>query len=428
MQNLRGLFIIYLLAIIFSGFYIFDLSSDNNLSQISSSLTPDNPTLLLPDLAPFAIYDLRIGKLSNGRTILKFSASFVNKGKSQFELLGTADSTGGSQRNVNQRIISQDGSSQNKLVGVFDWHVTHAHYHYGDFADYVFGSVRLLSTDKAPLAIRQKTTFCLRDNELSMPELDGAPKTKTFVICNQNRQGVSVGWTDIYDYTLPDQYIDVHNMPAGIYSLSFFLDPNQRFVEERKDNNISTVFFELDPGKKLVRPIAAIAPFTTFRNNFPDKFLIKGEGAKVYIIHNNKKRWIRTADIFNSYNHPWDQIYGLTQSMIDVIPNNNLIRLIRTEEVYAINDMGYKRHILNPEVFNSYQFTGTDVADINQTEFTRYPYSNLIRLGGDGDIYLINSPTKKKLGKLDYVQSLGYDINSIHTVNQLDFDAYTLTQ
>lgn len=423
-MTLKRLLILYFSAVIIVGMTVFDLSPKNNLLQLLSSLSPGSQTLLLPDLAPFAIYDLRVAKLSSGRTILKFSASFVNRGKSQFELIGSPSGVGSSQRNVNQRIVTENGSSQDKLVGSFEWHAAHDHYHYGDFADYVFGSVRLLSSDKAPIAIRQKTTFCLRDNELAMPELVGAPKSKTFAYCTQTRQGVSVGWTDIYDYTLPDQYIDVHDMPAGIYSLSFFLDPNQRFTEERKDNNISTVFFELDPAKKLVRPIAAAAPFSTSRNNFPSQFLIRGEGAEVYVMHNNKKRWLKTVDIFNSYGHPWDQIYSLTQSMVDVIPNNNLIRLTGTEEVYAVNDLGYKRHILNPEVFSSYQFTGPDVADINKTEFESYPYSNLIRIAGDGDIYLIDGTSKEKLGKLDEIRSSDYDLNAIHTVNQIDFDSY----
>lgn len=422
---IRKTLIIYIFSLLFAGSLILPRSEEKHLSQISD-VFPNQETTPLPDLSPFAIYDLRLATL-NSRKILKFSASFVNKGKRQFELIGDPNVKGDGYRNVYQRTIKDDGSFQDKIVGNFEWHEAHDHYHYGDFAEYVFGPVKLaLSNSKAPLAIRQKTTFCLRDNELAMPDLEGAPVNKGFVGCNQTRQGVSVGWTDIYKYDLPDQYIDVHDMPAGTYQLSFFLDSNQRFSEESKENNISTVFFELNPAKNLVKQIASAAPFSTHHNNFPNGFLIYiGGDTKVYIIHGNKKRWLKTAEIFNSYNYPWDQIYRLTKSMVNAIPNNNLIRLIGTEEVYAINDMGYKRHILNPEIFNSYRFTPADIADINQTEFATYPDTNLIMLSGDEKVYTISGTTKKMLTTFNDLKFLGYDQAIVHIINQTDFESYT---
>ncbi len=421
----KKLLLIYTLSVMGAGFYVFGLSSNNNLSQISA-LFPDKQIASLPDLAPFAIYDLRLSKL-NGRRIIKFSASFVNKGKKHFELISDPNVRGDKPRDVYQCITKEDGSFEDKVVGNFTWHVAHDHYHYGDFAEYIFGSVKLaLTNSRAPLAIRQKTTFCLRDNELSMPSLEGAPKNKVFADCTQDRQGVSVGWVDIYDYKLPDQYIDVQDMPAGIYQLSFLLDSNQRFIEETKENNISTVFFELDPAKNLVKQIASATPFITNHNNFPDNFLVYIEGeTKVYVLHNNKKRWLKTAEIFNSYGHPWNQIYGLTKNMVDAITNNNLIRLIEKEEVYAVNNMGYRRHILNPDIFNSYTFTVADIADINQTEFESYPESNLIRQAGSNEIYLIIGTNKKKIGTIDTAQGLGHNLDALHTVNEVDFNSYS---
>ena len=425
---LRKVLTIYLFGIALAGVLIFAKPEQQHLSQISA-VFPAEEMAPLPDLSPFAIYDLRLATL-NSRKILKFSASFVNKGRRQFELIGDPNVRGDKYRDVYQRVVKEDGSFQDTVVGNFEWHEAHDHYHYGDFAEYVFGPVKLaLSNAKAPLAIRQKTTFCLRDNELAMPGLEGAPKNKIFADCTQDRQGVSIGWTDVYNYKLPDQFIDVHDMPAGIYQLSFFLDSHQRFTEESKENNISTVFFELNPAQNIVKPIAAATPFFTVRNNFPDGFLAYvGGDTKVYVLHNNKKRWLKTAEIFNSYNYPWNRIYSLTRSMIDAIPNNNLIRLVGTEEIYAINDAGYKRRIPDPDVFSSYQFTGSDVADINQTEFTTYPDTNLIMLHGTEDVYAISGTTKYRVATFDNLRFFGYDPATVHIINETDFNAYTTTQ
>lgn len=414
----------------------------------------------LPDLAPLPMYDLRLKRLK-GRTILKFASSFWNQGKRHFELtsdLKTKSSiniheetdhqplddedkahpdksanTAETYQEVSQLIAKKDGAYRNKIVGSFQWHIPHVHYHYSDFADYIFSFIRPTTNAQVkniPKTVRQKITFCIRDNEPLSLALSGTPKKAVFPTCNDRKQGISVGWIDIYKSTLPDQYIDVHDMPPGIYALSFLVDPNQHFIEERKDNNLSTVFIDLDVKKNSVKIVAAAAPFTTGSfNSFPDESVIRvgGEG-KVYAIKNNKKRLLASQEIFNSYGYSWNNVFALTQSMIDSIPTNNLVRLKGADKVYALNHLGYKRHIINPNVFYSYNFKAADIADINQVEFENYPESNLIRLAGDSQIYLITGIEKKKIGTIETVQVLGYNPDSIHTINEDDFNAYNLVE
>ena len=384
----------------------------------------------LPDLVPLPIKSLVLKKL-NGRTIIKFTASFWNQGKRHFELATSPQTeirNGETYQTVHQPIARKDGSYRNKVVGNFAWHVLHEHYHYSDFADYVLSFIKPAlgtSVSNAPQTIRQKTTFCVRDNEPLSLTIPGAPKKAAFPTCGTDKQGISIGWVDVYKNTLPDQYIDVHDMPAGIYSLSFFLDPNQRFAEEHKDNNISTIFVNLDVKKNLAKIIASAAPFVTILNNFPNETLIRTGGEeKVYITHNNKKRSFNNLGVFDSYGYSWDNVLVLTQNMINSIPTNNLVRLQGAEEVYILNNRGYKRHIINPDVFHSYGFGTADVANINQTDFSSYPDSNLIRLAGDREIYLIEVANKKKIGTIDIAQSLGYNLDAAHTVNETDFNSY----
>lgn len=380
----------------------------------------------LPDLVPLAARDLSLGTV-NGRTVMRFTAIILNQGTTPMELLGDAQAIGDVYQNVFQRITHPDGTIRNKLVGNFYWHVPHNHYHYSDFVDYVFERSDLALENPTPNTpgTQQKTSFCLRDNRLLAPDLPHANPTKLFSICNNIRQGISVGWTDVYESTLPDQYIDVHDLPAGTYRLSFVVDPRQRFAELHKDNNISTVFVDLDPAHGMIRVRAAGAPLVTTENRFPDQMLIRGGGTSpVYVMHNNKRRWVRTIDVFNSYGYAWNAVAVLPLSVVQSVGRNNLIRLQGSSEMYALNDFGYRRLIRSPEILASYGLDTTDIASVNATEFAGYPETDLIRRSGDDTVYRINGSFKQNIGTFTALQAAGYDMQSVHVINGADFDSY----
>src|SRR3989344_822054 len=107
-MKLQRILVIYILSLALACAFILVKNDNKNLSQIFNSLQ-NGQTMPLPDLAPLAIYDLRLSKL-NSRSILKFSASFVNKGRRQFELIGDPSVRGDGYRNVYQHIAKEDGS------------------------------------------------------------------------------------------------------------------------------------------------------------------------------------------------------------------------------------------------------------------------------------------------------------------------------
>jgi hypothetical protein len=49
--------------------------------------------------------------------------------------------------------------------------------------------------------------------------------------------GLSVGWGDLYGYTLPDQYIDITSLPDGSYRLWATGDKSNQFLESNDTNN-----------------------------------------------------------------------------------------------------------------------------------------------------------------------------------------------
>lgn len=398
---------------------------------------------ILPDLIPFPLYDFQFSEL-RGRTILKFSSTYWNAGNGPLILASNPDTT--HEHNYNsdeehekamdhahiedidkgehfQRILQADGTTERKkIVGGFHWHSEHSHYHYDDFAHYIFEPV---SADMDTPTRIEKATRCLWDTlpvDLSLPN---APAHGVFRTCKDTiLQGVSVGWGDVYDYTLADQYLDVHDLPQGIYRFSIVIDPKQKLIELRRDNNISVVIIELDVSRRYVKVLAAGAPFPNKYNKFVDSTLFRGDAdTKIYTAHNNKKRWLTTEDVLNSYGFSWSDVYIFPQNIVNAIPLNNIVRA--NDTLYALNSFGYKRTIKDPSILLSYNLTEEDIADINETELAAYPDARFVRQAGNSAIYVLGENGIRPITYLDMLKN-PYHEEALHTINDVDFRSYEL--
>ncbi|MCH8987078.1 hypothetical protein IIA94_02835, partial [Patescibacteria group bacterium] len=209
----------------------------------------------LPDLVPFPASDIRL-ETRRGRTLLLFSTKYWNKGAGPLEFVASKKSrgkTGSINRDIYQRIYRKDGGYRDKFAGNFFWHDEHLHYHFNDFVDYILQSV---DSNVSLSEIRNKTTFCVRDKFRIKSAASGASSQKAvYTICGKEKQGISVGWSDIYDYTYADQNIDVTDVPTGSYKLTFESNPERRFDEKRTDNNVSSVLLRINAQEKIVEII-----------------------------------------------------------------------------------------------------------------------------------------------------------------------------
>jgi glucose/arabinose dehydrogenase len=391
------------------------------ISQTSSLGLPLEK-LLLPDLAPVAPNDIMYATI-NGRTALKFTGAFWNRGKGAFELNTKQEaSNADGDYPAYQRIFRPDGTFTEKYVGTLFWHQIHNHYHFDDFGEYKLEMVKPApGVSSNPVVVTQKTTFCMRDDDAIAPPAEGPDQPRTYMGCSGHRQGVSVGWADVYRYTLPDQYFDVSGMPAGIYKLTFKVDLHGFFTETRRDDNIASTLIEIDPAARSLKVIASAAPYVTSANHFPDGMLIRGEGdSRVYVIHADKKRHLKDEAVFKSYGYSWDQVYTLPKGAVDAIPNERLVRMKGAPQIFLLNDAGWRRKLLDPSVMASYGWTNASVAEVSETEFAGYPETDIIVRSGEA--YSLNR--KVYLGTHDSLRAKGYDMSSVHLVNDTDFHAY----
>jgi uncharacterized protein YraI len=129
------------------------------------------------------------------------------------------------------------------------YHPTHNHFHLGDFGRY-----DLLKKNPNTGRYQQtpyrgtKTSFCIID----LLRVQGsAPVNAGYQYCNDTVQGLSHGWADIYDWQLPEQWIDLGtSMPAdGEYAIQSITDPQGKLLESDRSNNTGIHYFTIANGQ-----------------------------------------------------------------------------------------------------------------------------------------------------------------------------------
>ncbi len=202
------------------------------------------PTLLLPDLRTLAPSDLRISRYaSDGSTVLKLTNSIWNGGFGPLVLIGVVDPGSETQRVV-QRILKDDGEYSEKPVGEFIFHTGHNHTHLDSFSVYELWSLQSNGMLDQVVATSGKVSYCLRDIRRS-PEAERIDRA-AFTSCSSDRQGLSVGWTDVYQYYLAGQSIDITGLEDGTYALMSIADPVNLIQESDETNNGIVIYLEIE--------------------------------------------------------------------------------------------------------------------------------------------------------------------------------------
>lgn len=198
---------------------------------------------LLPDVFPWAdeargyMYDWGVEG-----NLLRFSTAFANQGLGHLELRGGQVLANGNQQ-VYQRIYNDDGTFSDRLAGEFTYHPGHGHIHFDGYAKYDLKVKTANGGIGNTVATGGKISFCLID--ITKYRSNAGPSR--YNSCGQV-QGVTAGWSDVYSRGLPDQYINISNVPDGEYWLEVTIDPDRQLLESNPDNNTTRIPILLNRG------------------------------------------------------------------------------------------------------------------------------------------------------------------------------------
>jgi hypothetical protein len=215
------------------------------LLVLAASLTFVGPAasqesaLFYPDLRPapglYVLVDF-LPIVGVTHYLLRFDATIWNAGRGPLELHGES----GEEERAFQRIYDEAGGYRDELLASgFTFFEPHQHWHFENFAEYQLwpkddfddwlASGR--TEGQQPKWVGSKTTgqeesFCIRDSE-AVERLEGSPVGPAYNVCDQDLQGISVGWGDTYPLTIAQQWIDLgtSDLPDGLYVLRIVADP-----------------------------------------------------------------------------------------------------------------------------------------------------------------------------------------------------------
>jgi hypothetical protein len=115
-----------------------------------------------------------------------------------------------------------------------DWFVyssCHGHYHFDSYALY-----RLLDANGNEVATSSKVGFCIID--LFAPDPRPPDTRQRYPDCD--RQGLSVGWSDVYVSTVHGQWIEIDGVPPGDYTVEVTVNWQHVLPESDYTNNTAT--------------------------------------------------------------------------------------------------------------------------------------------------------------------------------------------
>jgi hypothetical protein len=179
---------------------------------------------------------------TSGGSTLRFSTTSWNNGTGPLELVAGPVDTGSGKQRVDQRVYLSDGTSFLHQAGFFEYHETHNHIHFDDYALYTLQPV---NAPGGSLRTGSKTTFCVMDTTKINTQLPGAPSSPVYSTCGRYVQGMSVGWGDTYGSHLAGQEIDITDNPDGVYQLKIEIDPKKVIIESNENDNVSCVLLDI---------------------------------------------------------------------------------------------------------------------------------------------------------------------------------------
>jgi hypothetical protein len=221
---------------------------------------PEARMLRCPDLVmrrPWGLYSDRLTR--PGHTVLRAGNSIDSIGAGPVELHGVR--SGPRWMRGRQRIDKRGGGRIGVRTGArLQFKLAHLRRYWWKFYDaarFELWRVNVQGQRTRRVRVGPKVAYCLRDLQHSRPRLARSPRWPVYPACSNDpkRQrvtlGTSIGWSDVYPPSYPEQWIDVTGL-RGCFAYVHIADPENGIFESNEHNNEAQVIVRLpfQPGAR----------------------------------------------------------------------------------------------------------------------------------------------------------------------------------
>jgi hypothetical protein len=220
---------------VFGYLFFFAWAPERRPGFLSDPIDPQLPDL---SMAPLDVQGIAVAE--DGSWRLRFGATIINIGEGDF-MVGAYRRLPIGGWDVYQQIADVDGQYTEKKAptglkwggdGHNHWHVRNVETHW----------VETLDGEEVGRVVKEG--YCFFDTTPVAPELAGAPERPVYGAHDCGHQsetsldmGLSVGWGDLYPWSMFEQQIDVTDIPDGDYRIRAVADPGEWFDEVDETNN-----------------------------------------------------------------------------------------------------------------------------------------------------------------------------------------------
>ncbi len=146
---------------------------------------------------------------------------------------------------------------------------------------------------------------------------------------------------------------------------------------------------------------------------------------KIYRIINGKILWVPTVSAFNAQGLKWEDVQDNDETAINKYPRIKLIKGEGDDRIFYITNSGMKKHLINTEVFNSYdENKNFEVVKVSPIVINSLRTVNLFKDKDGNKVYKIEGNKKKWIKTSEAFKKHNFDWNKITPVNETELSAY----
>ena len=138
-----------------------------------------------------------------------------------------------------QRVQRVDGTHFEREAGMAVWHESHAHYHHSDAVELQLFAVTDQATGTMEAASEKQRKGFAHRSELLRDWHHFYPTWPNFGF------GLRAGWSDIYEWDRPGNYIDFGINGDGYYVVRMWADPVDGILESNEKDNLGYTYLQV---------------------------------------------------------------------------------------------------------------------------------------------------------------------------------------